>query len=113
MPNYTIARFDEIDPVQCPCGRSRRAFLGPDNTAATMHLVDIEADAKTHYHRKITEIYFILEGTGRIELDGREITVRPLTSILIKPRCRHRAVGKMKILNVSIPPFDPEDEYFD
>ncbi len=30
-----------------------------------------------------------------------------------QPGCRHRAVGKMKIVNVSIHAFDPEDEWFD
>jgi len=33
--------------------------------------------------------------------------------IFIKPGCRHRAVGKIKIINVCIPPFDPQDEWFD
>ena len=113
MPNYMIAQFDEIDAVKCPCGLSRRAFVSPDNPTATMHIVDIQEDSKTHYHKKLTEIYLILEGTGLMELDGQRIPVRPLTSILIKPGCRHRAIGKMKILNVPIPAFDPKDEYFD
>ena len=113
MANYMIAQFDEIDAVKCPCGLSRRAFVSPDNPIATMHIVDIQEDAKTHYHKKLTEIYLILEGTGLMELDGQKIPVKPLTSILIKPGCRHRAIGKMKILNVPIPAFDPKDEYFD
>lgn len=113
MANYMIAQFDEIDAVKCPCGLSRRAFVSPDNPTATMHIVDIQEDSKTHYHKKLTEIYLILEGTGLMELDGQKIPVKPLTSILIKPGCRHRAIGKMKILNVPIPAFDPKDEYFD
>jgi len=113
MPNYMIARFDEIDPVNCPCGFSKRAFLEPENPTATMHIVDIEEDARTHYHKKLTEIYLILEGSGHMELDGEKVPVKPFTAILIKPRCRHRAVGKMRIVNVSIPPFDPKDEWFD
>jgi mannose-6-phosphate isomerase-like protein (cupin superfamily) len=113
MANYMIAKFDEIDAVKCPCGFSRRAFVSPDNPTATMHIVDIREDAKTHYHKKLTEIYLILEGAGFMELDGKKIPVKPLTSILIKPGCRHRAIGKMKILNVPIPAFDPKDEYFD
>ena len=113
MANYMIAQFDEIDAEKCPCGLSRRAFVSPDNPIATMHIVDIQEDAKTHYHKKLTEIYLILEGTGLMELDGQKIPVKPLTSILIKPGCRHRAIGKMKILNVPIPAFDPKDEYFD
>ena len=108
-----IARFDEIDAVKCPCGSARRAFVSDDNPTATMHIVDIEKDARTHYHKKLTEIYLILEGAGHIELDGQKVPVEPFTAIFIKPGCRHRAVGKMCILNVSIPSFDPNDEWFD
>jgi hypothetical protein len=32
---------------------------------------------------------------------------------MIKPGCRHRAIGKLKILNIPIPAFDPDDEFFD
>lgn len=113
MANYMIARFDEIDAVTCPCGFSKRAFVGPDNSAATMHIVDIQKDSRVHYHKKLTEIYFILEGAGQMELDGQRIGVEPFTAIFIKPGCRHRAAGKMRILNVSVPPFDPNDEWFD
>lgn len=108
-----IADFSEMNAVQCPCGFSRRAFAGPDNPVATMHVVDIEEDARVHYHKKLTEIYLVLEGSGEMELDGRRVPVKPLTSIFIKPGCRHRAVGRMRIVNVSIPAFDPEDEWFD
>jgi mannose-6-phosphate isomerase-like protein (cupin superfamily) len=76
-------------------------------------MVDIHTDARTHYHKKLTEIYLILEGEGYMELDGEMIPVKPLTSIFIKPLCRHRAVGKMKIVNIPIPAFDPDDEWFD
>jgi mannose-6-phosphate isomerase-like protein (cupin superfamily) len=108
-----IAEFNEIDAIKCPCGFSRRAFVAPDNPTATMHIVDIRQDSKIHYHKKLTEIYFILEGSGQMELDGEKLPVTPLTAIFIKPGCRHRAVGKMRILNVSIPAFDPQDEWFD
>ena len=113
MANYMIAQFDDIDAVKCPCGFSRRAFVSPDNQVATMHIVDIEQDAKVHYHKKLTEVYLILEGDGHMELDGQLVPVKPFTAIFIKPGCRHRAVGKMRIVNVSIPSFDPEDEWFD
>ncbi|MGH8020501.1 MAG: hypothetical protein ACREIA_19885, partial [Opitutaceae bacterium] len=50
---------------------------------------------------------------GYMELDGELHPVKPLTAILIKPGCRHRAIGELKIVNVPIPTFDPEDEWFD
>jgi mannose-6-phosphate isomerase-like protein (cupin superfamily) len=113
MDNYMISQLDEIDPLKCPCGITRRAFATSDNALATIHRVDIQEDARTHYHKKLTEIYVVLEGEGSMELDGQLFPVKPMTSIFIKPGCRHRAVGKMKIINVAIPAFDPADEWFD
>ncbi|MCX5647264.1 MAG: hypothetical protein NTZ17_21675 [Phycisphaerae bacterium] len=51
MANYMIDRFDDIDPVKCPCGFARRAFAQPDNSTATVHIVDIQQDSKVHYHK--------------------------------------------------------------
>jgi mannose-6-phosphate isomerase-like protein (cupin superfamily) len=111
--NYMITQLNEVEPTRCPCGFARRGFATPDNNVATIHLVDIQHDSRVHYHKKMTEIYLILEGEGFMELDGERIPVKPLTSIFIKPGCRHRAVGKLKIINVPIPAFDPHDEWFD
>lgn len=113
MSNYMIAQLDEIAAVKCPCGFSRRGFVTEDNPLATMHIVDITEDARTHYHKKLTEIYLILEGAGYMELDGERVRVKPMTAIFIKPGCWHRAVGKMRIANVTVPAFDVEDEWFD
>jgi mannose-6-phosphate isomerase-like protein (cupin superfamily) len=111
MPNYHVAQLDAIAPVACPCGSARRAFAGIEGGPASVHIVEISSDARTHYHKRQTEIYVILEGSGHLELDGELVSVRPLTAVLIPPLCRHRAVGRMKILNTVIPPFNPWDEY--
>ncbi len=112
---WMFANLTDIPAQRCPCGWTRRAFAGPDNDVATIHYVDIQDDAKTHYHKKLTEIYLILETEGDcfMELDGEQIPVKPMSTIFIKPGCRHRAVGKMKIVNIPVPAFDPEDEHFD
>jgi|SRR5687768_8311932 mannose-6-phosphate isomerase-like protein (cupin superfamily) len=113
MSNFSIAQLDEIPAQPCPCGTTRRAFAETPGAPASVHRVDISADARAHYHKKMSEIYVVLEGQGEIELDGQRFPIKPMTSILIKPGCRHRAVGQMKILNVAIPAFDPADEWFD
>jgi mannose-6-phosphate isomerase-like protein (cupin superfamily) len=113
MKNYEIAQLDEVESTQCPCGTTKRAFVSPDNTVATIHIVDISKDSRVHYHKKLTEIYLVLEGEGHMELDGEMVPVKPMTTILIKPGCRHRAVGQMRIVNIPVPAFDPKDEYFD
>jgi len=112
-PRYWVAQLGDIDPIRCPCGFAKRAFARPDNALATMHIVDITKDSQVHYHKKLTEIYLVLEGKGFLELDGNMVPVKPMTAIFIKPGCRHRAVGKLRIVNVPIPAFDPADEWLD
>ncbi len=110
---FQIARPAELPAVDCPCGQSRRAFLDEADGIASLHVVDISTDARAHYHKRLTELYYILEGEGEMELDGERHPVRPGDAILIKPGCRHRAIGRLRVLNVPVPAFDPEDEWFD
>lgn len=113
---FEIAHVPEIKPVPCPCGSSRRAFAREDNQTCSVHLVEISRDSKTHYHKGFTETYYFLEGEGEIELDGKLYPAKPGMAVMIRPGTRHRAVpGKspMKILNIVVPPFDPDDEWFD
>ncbi len=112
-PRFQIARLAEVPPVDCPCGQSRRAFLDDADGVASLHVVDVSQDTKVHYHKKLTELYYVLDGEGEIELDGERHAVRAGDAILIKPGCRHRAIGKLRILNVPVPAFDPEDEWYD
>lgn len=110
---YAIQQLTEIPPQPCPCGTTRRGFVSVEDAPASVHLVEISTDAQTHYHKQMTEIYVVLEGRGEMELDGKLYPVSPMTSILIKPGCRHRAIGRLKIMNIAIPRFDPADEWFD
>lgn len=110
---FSVAQLDDIPPVPCPCGHARRAFHEPGNELATVHLTDISVDSRVHYHKKMTEIYIVLEGEGYLEADGERIPLKPMTSVMIKPGCKHRAVGNLRIINVPMPPFDPADEFED
>jgi mannose-6-phosphate isomerase-like protein (cupin superfamily) len=110
---YSVAHLDEISPSACPCGWTRRAFMTPENTVASLHVVDITEEARPHYHKTLTEIYLVLEGEGVLEIDGDVVPLRPLTAVMIRPGCRHRAVGRLRIINIPIPKFDPADEWFD
>ncbi len=114
-PAYAIADFTQIDPIRCPCGWARRAFGTIPGAPLSVHTVDIELDAETHFHTEHTEVYYILEcgPEAQMELDGKRIPIRPGLSIYLPPGVRHRAIGKMRILNIVLPPFDPVDEHFD
>ncbi len=114
-PKAVIVDFESIPGVACPCGSARRAFADISDFPATIHQTEISTDAVTHYHRRLTETYYILEcePDAKMELDGELVPIKQGMCILIPPGVRHRAIGKMKILNIVIPKFDPEDEYID
>jgi mannose-6-phosphate isomerase-like protein (cupin superfamily) len=113
LKRFQIARPADLPGIACPCGETHRAFVDDPGGVASLHIVDISADARAHYHKWLSEIYYILEGEGEMEVDGERHPVRPGDAILIKPECRHRAIGRLKVINVAIPAFDPEDEWFD
>ena len=111
LPRAAIAQLDQIAPVPCPCGWARRAFVDLPNAPASVHLTQIEGEPVPHYHKQHTEIYIVLDGEGQIELDGRHYPLQPMTAVLIRPGCVHRAIGRLRFLNLVLPPFDPADEF--
>jgi hypothetical protein len=110
-----IVDFRDIPPTPCPCGSARRAFADVADYPATLHVTEISTTAKLHYHKRLTETYFILEcdDDARMQLDDQIIPVRAGMSVLIRPGVRHRAIGKMRVLIFVLPKFDPADEWFD
>jgi mannose-6-phosphate isomerase-like protein (cupin superfamily) len=72
-------------------------------------------DATRHYHRQTTEVYYILEGSGKMELDREWVDLEPGTVVWIEPGTRHRVVSEagLKTIVFAIPAFRPDDEWFD
>ena len=73
-----------LDPVRRPCGWARRAFADVPDAPASVHRVEIEADARAHYHRDHTEIDYVLEcaAGAAVELDGERVAVGPGSAVL-------------------------------
>lgn len=115
LPGVDIVDFTEVSPVTCPCGLARRGFTDVEDFPGTLHMTEISEDARTHYHKTLTETYYFLEceSDARMELDDQIVNVKPGMSILIRPGVRHRALGRMKVLIFVLPKFDPADEWFD
>ncbi len=82
-----------------------------ENVAAWVHAVDIDG-AKLHYHKRATELYYVLEGEGTLELDGVEHAMRAGSVAHIPPGVVHGARGRMRVLVVGIPDISDEDFHF-
>jgi mannose-6-phosphate isomerase-like protein (cupin superfamily) len=110
---YRVVDFADVPGVPCPCGTARRAFADVPELPATVHVTEISENAALHYHKRLTETYFFLEcGAGaQMQLDEDILPVKPGMCIMIPPGVRHRAVGKMKVLIIATPKFDPTDEW--
>lgn len=79
--------------------------------AAWAHVVDIQG-SRAHYHRRSTELYYVLEGEGTVTLDGVEHPVRKGSIVQIPPGVVHSAQGRVKVLVIGIPDIADDDLFF-
>jgi mannose-6-phosphate isomerase-like protein (cupin superfamily) len=79
----------------------------------------LEPDEATqrHYHRATEEIYFVLKGAGRMEVDGESRIVRPGDAILIPAGAWHmlenNGTSELRILCCCAPPYSHDDTFFE
>ena len=73
--------------------------------------MDIDG-ARLHYHKRSTELYYVLEGEGTVLLDGEEHLVHKGSLVHIPPGVVHGARGRMRVLVVGIPDI-AENDYFE
>ena len=111
---YLVRRSADAPTVPCPCGQSTRILTGADTPACNFHITFIQ-DSVRHYHKECTEVYYILEGRGKMELNGDVVEIEPGMVIFIEPYTRHRLWGPEAVRTIvfGVPALDPNDEYFD
>ena len=113
-PGYLVRRLQDAPTVPCPCGQSTRPLTRADTEVCNLHVTSI-TDSQRHYHKLCTEVYYVLEGRGQMELNDEVVDVEPGTVIFIEPYTRHRlwSAAGVRIVLVGMPALQPEDEFFD
>ena len=74
------------------------------------------AGTRRHYHARTEEIYVVLGGSGRMEVDGDECDVEPGDAILIPPGAWHEikaADAELRFLCCCAPQYSDEDTFFE
>ena len=109
----TLVRHEgEVPRERSTCGWRDRLISREDTeVAAWAHAVDIDG-AREHYHKRSTELYYVLDGEGVVLLDGKEHPVRTGLLVHIPPSVVHGAKGRMRVLVVGIPDIADDDLYF-
>ncbi len=114
VPTRILIRHQgDVPRERAGCGWRDRLISREDRglePAAWAHAVDIDG-AKPHYHKRATEIYYVLEGEGAIVLDGVAHPIRKGSLVHIPPGVVHGARGRMRVLVIGIPDID-DDDYF-
>ena len=92
----------DVIPWAETCGQIRPLIEEKDGAAAEVHHLEI-TDAKMHYHERTDEIYYVIGGQGRMQLDGSEIELREGVVVYVPRGVKHKAWGKLEVLVVCIP----------
>jgi len=106
MPTAThFLRRDPADvtPWAETCGQIRCLVEEHDGAAGEIHHVEI-ADAKLHYHERTDEFYYVIDGQGTMVLDDETIELHQGVVVYIPRGVRHKAIGKLTVLTICIPP---------
>jgi quercetin dioxygenase-like cupin family protein len=102
----------EAPSERSTCGWRQRLISRQDpGAAAWVHAVDIDG-ARPHFHRRTTELYYVLAGEGTVLLDGDEHPVREGSIVHIPPGVVHGARGRMRVLVVGIPDIADDDLFY-
>jgi mannose-6-phosphate isomerase-like protein (cupin superfamily) len=112
-----VMHLDKTEPFVTKDGSTIREL---HHTAAqSLAEATLEPDQATerHYHRATEEIYFVLKGSGRMEVDGETRTVRPGDAVLIPPGAWHtldnNGSSELRILCCCSPPYSHDDTFFE
>ena len=110
---YLVRRPADAITVPCPCGQSTRFITGADTPACNFHITFIQ-DSVKHYHKETTEVYYILQGQGKMELNGDVVAIEPGMVIYIEPYTAHRLESKEGVRTIvfGVPALKANDEYF-
>ena len=113
MP-HLVKRVESATSEQITCGIMRKLTDKNDFKNIDFAHVTITDSTKKHYHKKLTEVYYVLRGSIDVEVDGKTEHVEKDQMIMIFPNTNHKAWKTSKedaeILVVCSPPWIQEDE---
>jgi quercetin dioxygenase-like cupin family protein len=111
-----VARYDALVPFTTKDGSTIREYLHTPAQSLAEAALDAGQATERHYHRRSEEIYLIVAGGGRLEVDGEERDVVAGDAILIPPGAWHTlAAGEAgaRLLCCCSPPYAHDDTYFE
>lgn len=113
-----IVNIDRVEPFITKDGSEIRELLAHRNSCIRNQSlaearVPVGASTAAHHHPVAEEIYYILQGTGRMEIAGRQQEVGPGDAIAIPPGQTHQITNigstELKFLCCCAPGYEHAD----
>lgn len=89
--------------------------LDKDSMACT-YIIWVKESVTEHYHEEHTEVIYVLEGSGIMNIENATMTLKVGDYALIPANARHSvkvlSADPLKVLSIQTPYFDGSDRHF-
>ncbi len=113
MP-HIVRDIKASEPKKITCGIMRKLTDSKDFPGTDFVHITVKDSTKKHFHRKLTEVYYVLKGSIDVEVDQKIEHLKIGQMIMIFPNTNHKAWKTSKenaeILVACNPPWSEEDE---
>jgi mannose-6-phosphate isomerase-like protein (cupin superfamily) len=116
-----VINREQIEPSIGEDGSIIRELASPHNSALTRHsLAEIRhppgTTSQEHYHTEAEETYLVLEGHGRVQVDGETHAIGPGDIVVIVPGQQHtvwqEGEGDLVLLVSCVPAYSVDEVVF-
>jgi mannose-6-phosphate isomerase-like protein (cupin superfamily) len=112
-----VTSIDAVEPFVTKDGSTIRELHHTEVQSLAEATLEVEQATERHYHRVTEEIYFVLKGQGKMEVDGETTYVRPGDAVLIPAGAWHtlenNGTSELRILCCCAPPYSHDDTFFE
>jgi mannose-6-phosphate isomerase-like protein (cupin superfamily) len=112
-----VVSLDRVESFVTKDGSFIRELHHTDAQSLAEATLEPGQATQRHYHRATEEIYFVVKGSGEMEVDGSAEHVRPGDAVLIPAGAWHTLVNdgtsELRILCCCVPPYRDDDTFFE
>jgi mannose-6-phosphate isomerase-like protein (cupin superfamily) len=112
-----VTSLERVEPFVTKDGSVIRELHHTDVQSLAEATLEPGQATTLHHHRVSEEIYFVVKGSGELELDGERRRVRPGDAVLIPPGTWHTlendGTSELRILCCCAPAYSHDDTYFE